>query len=79
MARARCPRSSVGAGQKCVQILLTFGNRCLLALLWSLMKEFVVDSGASAILDNFTQWLVANTLFLETIQIHNQKDGFKET
>ena len=30
------------------------------------------------ILDNFVQWLVVNTLFLETIQLHNQKDGFKE-
>ena len=29
------------------------------------------------ILDNFTQWLVANTLFLEMIQLLNQKDGFK--
>ena len=28
--------------------------------------------------DNFTQWLVANTLFLEMIQLLNQKDGFKE-
>ena len=31
------------------------------------------------ILDNFVQWLVVNTLFQETIQLHNQKDGFKET
>ena len=30
------------------------------------------------ILDNFVQWLVVNTLFLETIYLHNQKDGFKE-
>ena len=30
------------------------------------------------ILDNFAQWLVANTLYLETIQLLNQKDGFKE-
>ena len=30
------------------------------------------------ILDNFAQWLVANTLFLEMIQLLNQKDGFKE-
>ena len=29
-------------------------------------------------LDNFVQWLVANTLFPETIQLHKQKDGFKE-
>ena len=27
----------------------------------------------------FVQWPVANTLFPETIQLHNQKDGFKET
>ena len=27
----------------------------------------------------FVQWLVVNTLFPETIQLHNQKDGFKET
>ena len=31
------------------------------------------------ILDKFVQWLVANTLFPETINHHNQKDGFKET
>ena len=31
------------------------------------------------ILDNFVQWLVANTLCLEMIQLHKQKDGFKET
>ena len=30
------------------------------------------------ILDNFAQWLVANTLYLEMIQLLNQKDGFKE-
>ena len=30
------------------------------------------------ILDNFVQWLVVKTLFPETIQLHNQKDGFKE-
>ena len=30
------------------------------------------------ILDNFTQWLVANTPFLETIELLNQKAGFKE-
>ena len=29
--------------------------------------------------DNFVKWRVANTLFTETIQLHNQKDGFKET
>ena len=33
---------------------------------------------ALVILDNFAQWLVANTLFLEMIQLLNQKDGFKE-
>ena len=32
----------------------------------------------TVILDNFVQWLVVNTLFLEMIQLHNQKDGFKE-
>ena len=30
------------------------------------------------ILDNFVQWLVANTLFSEMIQLLNPKDGFKE-
>ena len=30
------------------------------------------------ILDNFAQWLVANTLYQETIQLLNLKDGFKE-
>ena len=29
--------------------------------------------------DNFVQWLVANTLFLEMIQLQKQKDGFKNT
>ena len=56
MARARCPRSSVEAGQKCIKIkgarksniLLTFGNRCLPAsTLKPEEREFVVDSGAS--------------------------------
>ena len=28
---------------------------------------------------HFVQWLVVNTLFPETIQLHNQKVGFKET
>ena len=27
--------------------------------------------------DNVIQWLVVNSLFLEMIQLHNQKDGFK--
>ena len=39
----------------------------------------IVEVGQLVILDNFVQWLVVNTLFLETIQLHNQKDGFKET
>ena len=56
MARARCPRSSVEAGQKCIKlkrtrksiILLTFGNKCLPAsILKPEEREFVVDSGAS--------------------------------
>ena len=33
----------------------------------------------TVILDNFVQWLVVNTLFQEMIQLHNQKDGFRET
>ena len=56
MARARCPRSSVEAGQMCIKIkgprksniLLTFGNRCLPAsTLNPEEREFVLDSGAS--------------------------------
>ena len=56
MARARCPRSSVEAGHKCVQIKgenkATFfspsENRCLPASnLKPEEREFVVDSGAS--------------------------------
>ena len=57
MARARCPRSSVEAGQKCVKIngarkssiLLTFGKQvCLPAsTLQPEEREIVVDSGAS--------------------------------
>ena len=41
MARARCPRSSVKAGQKCVKIKGTRKSNILLT------SEFVVDSGAS--------------------------------
>ena len=33
----------------------------------------------TVILDNFVQWLVVNTLFLETVHLHKQKGGFKET
>ena len=56
MARARCPRSSVEAGQKCVQIkgarksniLPSPKNRCLPAsTLKPEEREFVVDSGSS--------------------------------
>ena len=57
MARVRCPRSSVEAGQKCVQIkgarkssilLVSRENRCHLASsLKPEEREFVVDSGAS--------------------------------
>ena len=57
MARARCPRSSVEAGQKCSknkgeQERATFfspsENRCLPAATLKLEeREFVVDSGAS--------------------------------
>ena len=56
MARARCPRSSVEAGQKCVKIKgekkATFfspsENRCPPASnLKPEQREFVVDSGAS--------------------------------
>ena len=56
MARARCPRSSVEAGQKCVETKgekkATFfspsENRCLPAsTLKPEEREFVVDSGAS--------------------------------
>ena len=56
MARARCPRSSVEAGQKCVKLKeherATFfspsENRCLPASsLKPEEREFVVDSGAS--------------------------------
>ena len=36
------------------------------------------DQGHWVILDNFAQWLVANTLYLEMIQLLNQKDGFKK-
>ena len=56
MARARCPRSSVEAGQKCVKLKeyerATFfspsENRCLPASALKLEeREIVVDSGAS--------------------------------
>ena len=56
MARARCPRSSVEAGQKCIKLKeqkrATFfslsENRCLPAsTLKPEERELVVDSGAS--------------------------------
>ena len=57
MARARCPRSSVEAGQKCVQIKKSMKEQhsshlrkigCLPAsTLKPEEREFVVDSGAS--------------------------------
>ena len=56
MARARCPRSSVEAGQKCSKIkgknqtafFSPSENRCLPASnLKPEEREFVVDSGAS--------------------------------
>ena len=56
MTRARCPRSSVEAGQKCVQLkeqeratfFSSLENRCLPAsTLKPEEREFVVDSGAS--------------------------------
>ena len=56
MARARCPRSSMEAGQKCVKIkgekqsniFSNPENRCLPASTLQLEeREFVVDSGAS--------------------------------
>ena len=57
MARARCPRSSVEAGQKCVKIKRSIQeqhssqpseNRCIPAsTLKPEEREFVVDSGAS--------------------------------
>ena len=57
MARARCPPSSVEAGQTCVKItgarksniLLTFGkiDACLHQTRKPEDREFVVDSGAS--------------------------------
>ena len=62
MARARCPRSSVEAGQKCVfffekknQGRATFfslsENRCLPASIHKREeREFVVDSGASMLM-----------------------------
>ena len=42
MARARCPRSSVEAGQKCIKFKGARQSNILLTL-----REFVVDSGAS--------------------------------
>ena len=56
MARARCPRSSVEAGQSLLKLKETnratffspSENRCLLASIQTLEeREFVVDSGAS--------------------------------
>ena len=51
MARARCPRSSVEAGQKCIKIKGARKSNILRCLTASNLKleerEFVVDSGAS--------------------------------
>ena len=41
--------------------------------------QYFMTPRTLVILDNFVQWHVVNTLFLEMIQLHNQKDGLKET
>ena len=41
--------------------------------------ESISSRKTLVILDNFVQWLVANTLFHEMMDHHNQEDGFKET
>ena len=41
--------------------------------------QYFMTKETLVILDNFVQWLVANTLFQETMNHHNQEDGFKET
>ena len=40
--------------------------------------QYFVTKDTGNFLDNFAQWLVANTLYLEKIQLFKQKDGFKE-
>ena len=41
------------------------------------VRQYFVTKNTGS-LKQFAQWLVANTLYLEMIQLHNQKDGFKE-
>ena len=41
--------------------------------------QYFMTKDSGDFLDNFVQWLVANTLFSETTNHHNQKEGFKET
>ena len=52
---------------------------CMEAGFMRVVRDSISLPKTLVILDNFVQWLVVNTLFSETIQLHNQKDGFKET
>ena len=50
-----------------------------LCMLLKLDNIFVTKERTLEAWHNVDQWLVANTLYLEMIQLHKQKDGFKET
>ena len=41
--------------------------------------QYFMTRDTGDFLDNFEQWLVANTLFTEMMDHHNQEDGFKKT
>ena len=41
--------------------------------------QYFMTKDTGDFLDNFVQWLVANTLFPEMMNHHNQEDRFKET
>ena len=48
-------------------------------LCFSLKLDNISYSRTLVIFDNFVHSLVTNLLFLDTIQLYNQKDRFKET
>ena len=43
------------------------------------VRQYFMTKDTGVFIHNFVQWLVANTLFPETMNHHNQEDGFKET
>ena len=62
-----------------LRIIISVNQLSIYGAVAKVCEEFEAHQDRLVILDNFVQWLVVNTLFLETIQLLNQKDGFKET